>query len=93
MSRSGLRYDRQVDRWDGSAKSGVGHVTGHARQVSVGRHVSVEIHELAKRFYQLGSSVLQGWRLTSKNGRPQGVPPREHSALDEIHLTHNPFEL
>jgi hypothetical protein len=59
----------------------------HTRLISVGRHVLVEIHKLAERFYQLGSGVLQGWRLTSQTRCCQGVPACERSAFDEIHFT------
>ena len=58
----------QIHRRDGSAKSGIRHVARHAKRlISVGRHVPVEIHQLAERLYRLSSSILQGWRLTSHN--------------------------
>jgi hypothetical protein len=67
MSGSGISDDSQIHRRDGSAKSGIRHVARHARLISVGRHVPVEIHKLAERLYRLSSGILQGWRLTSHN--------------------------
>src|SRR5260370_3330196 len=67
MSRSGIRDHSQIDRWDRSAKAGVRHVARHARLISVGGHVPVEIHKLAECFYCLSSGILKVWRLTAQN--------------------------
>src|SRR5580698_3165438 len=93
MSRSGIRNHSQINGRDGSAKAGIWHVARHTRLISKRRHVLVEIHKFAERFYQLGSVVQQGWRLTSQSRRRDGVPARECPAFDEIHLTQDPLQL
>jgi hypothetical protein len=42
-------------------------VAGRARLISVGRHILVEQHQFAERFYELGSGILKDWRLPSQN--------------------------
>src|SRR5260370_8478416 len=74
MSRSGIRDHRKIDRWDRSAKASVRHVARHARLISIGGHVAVDIHQLAESFYSLSPGSLTLRPLTCQNTSPPPVP-------------------
>src|SRR6516162_2930099 len=93
VKRPGIRDHRQIDRRYRPAESRIWHMAERAGFVPEGRHIFVEIHQLAEYVYRLISAAPQYRWITCQSRMRQLSPFVKRFIEDELDFAPNPCDL